>query len=85
MPRSTAASALVPILAVIFVTGIASGFERPAQTAFEAQVIPREQAVQGVSFQSSVSQAGGILGPALGGIAIALIGVAGDVRADRRS
>ena len=68
---------LLPILAVIFVTGIASGFERPAHTAFEAQVIPREQAVQGVSYQSSVSQAGGILGPALGGIAIALIGVAG--------
>jgi MFS family permease len=68
---------LLPILGVIFVTGMASGFERPAHTAFEAQVIPREQAVQGVSYQSSVSQAGGILGPALGGIAIALIGVAG--------
>ncbi len=67
---------LLPILAVIFVTGIASGFERPAHTAFEAQVIPREQAVQGVSYQSSVSQAGGILGPALGGIAIAVLGVA---------
>ncbi len=64
------------ILAVIFVSGIASGFERPALSAFEAQVIPREQAVQGVSYQSSVSQAGAILGPALGGIAVALIGVA---------
>jgi MFS family permease len=70
------ALSLAPILAVIFVTGIASGFERPALSAFEAQVIPREQAVQGVSYQSSVSQAGAILGPALGGIAVALIGVA---------
>ena len=42
---------------------MASGFERPALTAFEAQVIPREQAVQGVSYQSTVSQTGGILGP----------------------
>lgn len=66
---------LIPILVVIFVTGIASGFERPALSAFEAQVIPREQAVQGVSYQASVSQTGAILGPALGGIAVAIIGV----------
>lgn len=64
---------LVGILAVIFVTGIASGFERPALWAFEAQVIPRDQAVRGVSFTSSVSQTGAIVGPALGGVAIAVI------------
>jgi MFS family permease len=64
---------LLGILAVIFVTGIASGFERPALSAFEAQVIPRSQAVRGVSFSSSVSQTGAIVGPALGGIAIAVI------------
>jgi MFS family permease len=71
------AATLIPILVVIFVIGVASGFERPALTAFEAQVIPREQAVQGVSYQSTVSQTGGILGPALGGIAVAVVGVAG--------
>jgi MFS family permease len=68
---------LVPILGVIFVTGLASGFERPALTAFEAQVIPIEQAVQGVSYQSSVSLTGSILGPVLGGIAVAVIGLVG--------
>ncbi|MFL5712479.1 MAG: MFS transporter, partial [Chloroflexota bacterium] len=68
---------LVPILAVIFVTGLASGFERPALTAFEAQVIPLEQAVQGVSYQSSVSLTGSILGPVIGGIAVAVIGLVG--------
>jgi MFS family permease len=66
---------LVGILAVIFVTGVASGFERPALTAFEAQIIPRDQALRGVSYASSVSQTGAIAGPALGGIAIALIDV----------
>jgi MFS family permease len=71
------AATLIPILVVIFLIGVASGFERPALTAFEAQVIPREQAVQGVSYQSTVSQTGGILGPALGGIAVAVVGVAG--------
>ena len=72
-----AALTLLPILAVIFVTGLASGFERPALTAFEAQVIPLEQAVQGVSYQSSVSLTGSILGPVVGGIAVAIIGIAG--------
>ncbi len=71
----TGSLTLVWILAVIFVTGIASGFERPALSAFEAQVIPRSEAIRGVSFLSSVSQTGGIVGPALGGIAIALIGL----------
>lgn len=67
--------ALIGILAVIFVTGIASGFERPAQTALEAQVVPRVEAARGISFLSSVSLAGSIAGPALGGIAIVLVGI----------
>jgi MFS family permease len=66
---------LVGILAVIFATGIASGFERPALTAFEAQVVPRDRATRGISFLSSMSQGGSILGPAVGGLAIAIIGV----------
>lgn len=70
---ATGSLGLLGILAVIFVTGIASGFERPALSAFEAQIIPRSQAVRGVSFSSSVSQTGSIVGPALGGIAIAVI------------
>jgi MFS family permease len=41
---AVAGATLVGILAVIFATGIASGFERPALTALEAQVVPREQA-----------------------------------------
>jgi MFS family permease len=63
------------ILVVIFATGVASGFERPALTALEAQVVPREEAARGVSFLSSVSLAGAILGPAAGGIAIAVVGI----------
>ena len=64
------------IFSVIFITGIASGFERPALAALEAQVIPLEQALQGVSLVSSFSQTGSILGPAVGGIAVAVIGFA---------
>ena len=56
--------------------GVAAGFERPALTALQAQVIPREDAVRGVSIMNSVSQAGFLAGPALGGVAIAVVGVA---------
>jgi MFS family permease len=66
---------LVGILVVIFATGVASGFERPALTALEAQVVPRAEAARGVSYLSSVSQGGAIIGPAAGGIAIAVVGI----------
>ncbi len=72
---ATGALALAGILAVIFATGVASGFERPALTALEAQVVPRAQAARGISTLSSVSLGGAILGPAAGGIAIAVIGI----------
>jgi MFS family permease len=68
---------LVGSLVVIFATGIASGFERPALTALEAQVVPRAEAARGVSMLSTISQGGAILGPAFGGVAIALVGIAG--------
>ena len=66
---------MLGILAVVFAFGVASGFERPALSAFEAQVVPVEQAVRGYSFISSVSQTGSIAGPAVGGIAVALVGL----------
>jgi MFS family permease len=57
------------------VTGIAAGFQRPANTAFEAQVIPIEHMTRGSSLSSGTGQMGGILGPAVGGLLYALIGV----------
>jgi MFS family permease len=66
---------LIAILSVIFIAGIASGFFRPAMSAFEAQVIPLEHAARGQSWMSSIWLAGGIIGPAMGGFAYAIIGV----------
>lgn len=63
------------IFAAIFVTGIAAGFQRPANTAFEAQVIPVEHMTRGSSLSSGTGQMGGILGPAVGGLLYAVIGV----------
>ena len=66
---------LEAILAVIFASGVAIGFLRPALSAFEAQVIPLEFAATGASWVSSIWQTGAIIGPVLGGIAYARVGV----------
>jgi len=66
---------LAGIFAVIFVTGVAGGFQRPANTAFEAQVIPIEHMTRGSSLSSGTGQLGGIIGPAVGGLLYAVIGV----------
>ena len=74
---ATSFLSLLGILVVIFAAGVAGGFERPALSAFEAQIIPRVDAARGVSWVSSMSQIGSIGGPALGGIAAAVIGIPG--------
>jgi MFS family permease len=60
---------------VVFVIGVAAGFERPAFSAFEAQVIPLEHASTGASYQGSVWTSAGIVGPAIGGIGVAVVGI----------
>jgi MFS family permease len=73
---NTESLTLIALLAVVFIAGIAGGFSSPAMSAFEMQVIPLEHAATGASWQSSVGQAGSLLGPAIGGFAYALFGPA---------
>ena len=68
---------LAGIFGVIFVTGIASGLQRPAYSAFEVQVIPEEHMMRGSSLSSGTGQMGGIIGPAVAGVLYAAIGVTG--------
>jgi MFS family permease len=63
------------ILGVVFLVGIAAGFERPALSAFEAQVIPIEHATRGASWMGATWTSGAIVGPAAGGIAVAVVGI----------
>jgi len=63
------------IYAVVFVMGIASGFIRPANTAFEVNVIPEEHMMRGSSLSSAAFGLGFIIGPAVGGLMYAVIGV----------
>jgi MFS family permease len=53
---------------------VASGFQRPAFVAFEAQVIPVEHMTRGASLSSGTGQVGAIVGPAVGGLLYAVFG-----------
>ena len=75
MSLDPAGASFVGILAVVFLIGVAAGFERPALVAFEAQVIPIEHASRGASLTSATWTASAIVGPAVGGLAIALVGI----------
>jgi MFS family permease len=73
---NSAWTSLAAILAVVFATGVANGFERPALSGLEAQVIPLDEAARGVSWTTGGWQVGSIIGPAAGGLSIAFVGVA---------
>jgi MFS family permease len=57
-----------PIYGVIFASGIARSFTRPAVTALSAELVPREIYSSAVAWRSSVWQGASIAGPALGGV-----------------
>lgn len=63
-----------PLYAVIFLVGMSRGFYTPAQAAYWAQILPRDQYVNGSVWNSSLWQIGAVMGPALGGICYAQIG-----------
>lgn len=66
---------LAALYAVVFVAGIARGFADPANSAFEAQVIPRELYVNASTWSGTMWQATSIIGPTVGGFAYAFLGV----------
>ena len=70
-------AAIWPIYLVIFLSGIARSFTRPAVTALSAEVIDREIYPNAVAWRSSTWQFAAILGPALGGVAYGIVGPAG--------
>jgi len=74
IPGAIAAHRVWPVYAVIFASGIARSFTRPAVSALSAELIPRELYPSAVAWRSSTWQFSAILGPALGGL---LYGFAG--------
>jgi MFS family permease len=57
-----------PVYLVIFLSGIARSFNRPALTALSADVVPRELFPNAVAWRSSTWQFAAVVGPALGGL-----------------
>ncbi len=71
------AHSLIGLYAFIFVGGIARGFADPANTAFEAQVVPKTITVSGSSWIASVWVGCSIVGPAIIGFVFAAWGALG--------
>ncbi len=68
---------LIGLYAVIFLAGIARGFADPANSAFEAQVVPQELTVNASSWIGSVWIFASITGPAIIGFVFATWGAVG--------
>jgi len=65
----------LPIFGVIFLTGIVRGFNFPAQSAFMAQIIPRELYANSATWSSLIWHIAAISGPAIGGLIYGFFGV----------
>lgn len=72
---SILAFGVLPIYAVIFVSGIARGFLTPANFAYMPQLVPREFFKNAVTWNSSFWQTALIAGPALGGFIYGIFGL----------
>ena len=67
----------LPLYAVIFVSGVARGFLGPAMFSFMPQLMPaREQLSNAITWNSTTWQAAAVLGPAIGGLLFAHLGIA---------
>jgi len=75
-PETLAHGRVWPIYAVIFLSGIARSFTRPALTALSADVVPRENYANAVAWRTSTWHFAAILGPALGGLLYGFSGAA---------
>lgn len=59
---------VMPIYAIIFITGFARGFLSPAVSSFMAQIVPRELYGQSSTWNSILWQTAAVCGPAVGGL-----------------
>ncbi|HYF64116.1 MAG TPA: MFS transporter [Herpetosiphonaceae bacterium] len=63
---------LIMVYACLLVIGIARSFQGPASSALVPQLIPEEHYANAATWQSTAWQSSSIIGPALGGLIIAL-------------
>ncbi len=65
---------LVLVYICLFIFGCAEAFHSPASVVLIAQVVPESAFENAATWESSVGQLASVLGPALGGLLIALLG-----------
>ncbi|MCS6820279.1 MAG: MFS transporter [Microscillaceae bacterium] len=66
---------IFPIFGVIFLIGLARGFVSPAYFAFLTQVVSQKELQNAIAWNSTNWQIGMVIGPALGGLVYAFLGV----------
>ncbi len=71
------ATSVLGLYAVIFLAGVARGFADPANTAFEAQVVPRNLTINAASWISGSWISCSVIGPAVIGFIFDAWGAAG--------
>ena len=64
LSRNSSAVSITGLYSMIFMAGVARGFADPANTAFEAQVVPKHLTVNAASWISSTWLSCSVLGPA---------------------
>jgi MFS family permease len=62
------------VFAIAAALGAVQAFDTPARQAFASELVPRDQLVQAVSLNSAVFNGGRLVGPALGGLLLAVVG-----------
>jgi MFS family permease len=73
-PGLLARVGVVPVYAIIFVTGVARGILQPARQALGADIIPRAMYRNAIAWRSSTWQTASVLGPAIGGLLYGFVG-----------
>ncbi len=66
------------IVIIAFCSGTVLSFDQPTRSALVPVLVPREDLMNAISLQSIVFNGSAVVGPALGGITIGLIGYAGN-------
>ena len=66
------------IVVIAFCSGTVLSFDQPTRSALIPVLVPREDLMNAISLQSIVFNGSAVVGPALGGIVIGLIGFAGN-------
>lgn len=66
-----------PFYAVLTVCGVARSFLQVSRSALVAEIVPREHFPNAATWRSSTWQLGTVVGPALGGLLVAAVGVRG--------